>query len=192
MDVLSRYRQTGALLEGHFLLASGKHSPKFLQSTTVMQHPEHAEAIAAELAEKLRSHDRVQDASFVIGPAMGGVVLAYALAKALGLRALFAEKVREKDGSSHRMFIREGLDIAAGERFIAVEDVITTGGSVRKAIRAAEARGTQCITLACIIDRGLSDFTGALAPLSLTSLDFPTYDPEDCPLCEAGIPLVEV
>lgn len=191
MDVLELYRQRGALLEGHFLLASGRHSPKFLQSTTVTQYPEHTEAIAEALAQKVRQKVDVGKLDFVIGPAMGGVTLAYSLAKALGVRALFAEKGSAQDGKG-AMFIREGLHLAAGERFVAVEDVITTGGSVKKAIVAAEARGAECVALCCIIDRGLADFTGRLEPLSLSRLEFPTYPADACPLCDAGIPLEEV
>jgi orotate phosphoribosyltransferase len=179
MDVLDLYRRTGGYLEGHFLLASGRHSPKFLQSTTVMQHPEHAEALGAALAAKFR--DLRPD--FVLGPAMGGVILAHTVAKALGCRALFAEKF-----GKNQMFIRDAFKVRSGERFLAVEDVITTGGSLRKAIRAAEAEGATCADVGCLIDR----LGSPLAPRALLSLEFPSYDPDACPLCQAGVPLEEV
>ena len=176
------YQQAGAYLNGHYLLASGRHSPKFLQTTTVMQHPENAtrigEAIAALYPEL--------SVDFVIGPAMGGVVLAHVVAKALGCRAIFAEKT--KDGS---MSIREAFEIKPGERFLAVEDVITTGGSLKKAIRAAEQAGAICAGIGCVIDRGMADF--ASTPMrAITKLEFPTYDANDCPLCRDGVPLEEV
>lgn len=179
MDVLELYRRSGGFLEGHFLLASGRHSPKFLQSTTVMQYPEHAEALGAALADKFRG----LRPDFVLGPAMGGVVLAHTVAKALGCRALFAEKF-----GKNQMLIREAFKIQSGETFLAVEDVITTGGSLRKAIRAAEDEGAVCADIGCIIDR----LQSPLAPRSLLSLEFPSYTPESCPLCEAGVPLEEV
>ena len=179
MDVLSLYKKRGAYLEGHFLLASGRHSPKFLQSTTVMQYPEDAEALGAALAEKFTG----LELDFVLGPAMGGVVLAHTVAKALGCRALFAEKL-----GKNQMMIRDAFTVTAGERFLAVEDVITTGGSLRKAIRAAEDEGAVCVDVGCLIDR----LQSPLAPQALVTLEFPSYAPESCPLCQSGIPLEEV
>ena len=129
LDVLSLYRQAGAFHEGHFLLASGRHSPYFLQSTTLLQYPQHTAVLGAALAEKLRAFSTPD---FVIGPAMGGVVLAYEVARHLGTRALFAEK----DGAGG-MKIREAFSVLPGQTFVAVEDVLTTGGSVLKAVRAA-------------------------------------------------------
>ena len=182
MDVLNLYKETGAYLEGHFLLASGRHSPKFLQSMTVLQYPQHAEAIGHALAQELG--ETVDDVpSFVLGPAMGGVVLAHTVAKALGCRALFAEK----DGALG-MKIREAFDIAEGETFFAVEDVVTTGGSLQKSIRAAEAEGGACVGVGCIIDRGTSEMTLT----ALQTLSFPTYPADACPLCAQGVPLEDV
>jgi orotate phosphoribosyltransferase len=181
VTILERYKETGAYLEGHFLLASGKHSPKFLQSTTVLQHPTHAEALGCELAGLFRD----VNADFVIGPAMGGVVLAYIVARHLGVRAIFAEK-----SGPDAMQIREAFEITPGERFIVVEDVMTTGGSLSKARAAAEALGASCAGIGCIIDRGLAKMTPL--PRSLARLEFDTYSADACPLCQAGIPLVKV
>ncbi len=183
VDILGLYKQTGALLEGHFLLRSGRHSPKFLQSTTLLQHPLYAEAVGQALAEQFEE----LELDFVIGPAMGGVVLAFVTAKALGVRALFAEK----DGLGS-MVVREGLTIAPGERFLAVEDVVTTGISVQKAIRAAEARGAHCQAVGVIVDRSGGRVEFGVPFRALLQLDFPTYAPESCPLCERGVPLQEV
>ncbi|MGL4610609.1 MAG: orotate phosphoribosyltransferase [Trueperaceae bacterium] len=182
MNVLDLYKTTGAYLEGHFLLASGRHSPKFLQSTTVIQHPEHAQGLGEAVA-KLFQHKP----DFVIGPQMGGVVLAHEVAKALGCRALFAEK----DGGGG-MMIREAFTVKPGETFIAVEDVMTTGGSLFKAIRATEHYGAICTGVGCIIDRGLSILPKELEVKALAVLEFPTYVPEECPLCKAKMPLVKV
>ena len=189
MDILETYKQTGAYLEGHFLLASGRHSPFFLQSTTVLQHPEHIDALGGALAEKLKQTlgNTLDEIDFVIGPAMGGVTLAYVVARALNKRALFAEK----DGQGG-MFVREALAIEAGTKFIAVEDVLTTGGSVYKAVLAAEEKGASCQAVACIIDRGLSKLPESLPLHSLLTLEFPTYEAGNCPLCDEGIELQEV
>lgn len=188
MDILETYKQTGAYLEGHFLLASGRHSPFFLQSTTVLQHPEHVDALGTALATQLKNElNNLDEIDFVIGPAMGGVTLAYVVARALGKRALFAEK----DGKGG-MFVREALPIEAGSKFIAVEDVLTTGGSVHKAVLAAEAKGASCQTVACIIDRGLSKLPESLPLYSLITLEFPTYEASNCPLCNDGLTLQEV
>jgi len=183
VDILNLYKETGALLEGHFLLRSGRHSPKFLQSTTLLQHPIYAEAVGQALGELFEE----LDIHFVIGPAMGGVVLAFVTAKALGVRALFAEK----DGRGG-MLVREGLTIHPGERFLAVEDVVTTGGSVQKAIQAAEARGARCVAVGSIVDRSAGRSEFGVPFRALTELDFPTYASDSCPLCQRGVPLQEV
>ncbi|CAN5900679.1 orotate phosphoribosyltransferase [soil metagenome] len=186
MNVLEVYKEAGGYLEGHFLLASGRHSPKFLQSTTVLQHPDKAERMGAALAAKFESSpDFVPD--FVVGPAMGGVVLAFVVARALACRALFAEK----DGSGG-MMIREAFSIKPGETFVAVEDVVTTAGSLQKAIRAVESHGATLVGTACIIDRRPDEARAAFPILSLTRLVFPTYSPDACPLCDAGTPLEQV
>lgn len=183
MDVLALYRAAGAYLEGHFLLASGRHAPKFLQSTTVLQHPEHAERIGRGLAD-LYAGERPD---FVIGPAMGGVVLAFVVAKAFACRALFAEK----DGSGG-MVVREALTVRSGERFLAVEDVATTGGSLLQAAAAAEARGGLCLGVGLIVDRGQARFPAGLSVRSLVRLEFESYPANDCPLCRQNLPLEKV
>ena len=183
MDILSLYKQTGALLEGHFLLRSGRHSPGFLQSTTLLQHPIYAEAVGQALGELFED----LELDFVIGPAMGGVVLAFVTAKALGARALFAEK--DDQGG---MLVRQGLTIKAGEKFLAVEDVVTTGGSVQRAIRAAEAVGAECVAVGAIVDRSGGRAEFGVPYSALAKLDFPTYVADSCPLCQRGEPLLEV
>ncbi|AWN23204.1 orotate phosphoribosyltransferase [Deinococcus irradiatisoli] len=175
LDVLALYKEAGALHEGRFLLASGRHSPYFLQSTTLLQYPQHTARLGAALADKLRAANLTPD--FVIGPAMGGVVLAYEVARQLGTRALFAEK----DGQGG-MLIRQAFSVTPQQTFVAVEDVLTTGGSVLKAVRAAEAYGARCLGVACIVDR--RQVTGPLGGYPLTSLlelYFETYLPSEVP-----------
>ncbi len=186
IDVLEVYKQAGAYHEGHFLLASGRHSPKFLQSTTLLQYPHFTEQIGTALAKKLKTANIQAD--FLIGPAMGGVVLAYETARHYGTRAIFAEK----DGMGG-MKIREAFTIKAGETFIAVEDVLTTGGSVLKAVRAAEAAGGKCVGVACIVDRrkGAGDLE-SYPLIALTRLVFDTYLPDEVPEWLAAIELQEI
>ncbi|ADV68421.1 orotate phosphoribosyltransferase [Deinococcus maricopensis] len=186
MDVLSLYREAGALHEGHFLLASGRHSPMFLQSTTVMQYPKFTEQFGRGLADALRAAGVTPD--FVIGPAMGGVTLAYEVARHLDTRAIFAEK----DGQGG-MKIREAFTVKPGETFVAVEDVLTTGGSVLKAVRAAEAYGARCLAIACIVDRRQEEGPLQSYPLvPLTRLYFETYEPGHLPAWLAERPLQEI
>ena len=191
MDVLALYREAGALHEGHFLLASGRHSPMFLQSTTLLQHPARMQLIGAALAQQLLDAGHRPD--FVIGPAMGGVVLAYEVARHLAatlpqVRALFAEK----DGAGG-MKIRDAFSVLPGQSFVAVEDVLTTGGSVLKAVRATERHGAVCLAVSVIIDRRAGP--GALAGyplLSLQQLQFETYPPDAVPAWLAARPLQEI
>ncbi|TBH20492.1 orotate phosphoribosyltransferase [Thermus thermamylovorans] len=183
MDVLELYRRTGALLQGHFLLRSGLHTPFFLQSAALLQHPLYAEAVGEALG-RLFEDERVD---FVIGPALGGVVLSFVVAKALGARALFAEK----DGQGG-MTLRRGLTVNPGDRFLAVEDVVTTGESVRKAIQAAEARGGVLVGVGAIVDRSGGKAAFGVPFRVLLELEVPQYPEEACPLCREELPLEEV
>lgn len=189
MDVLELYQEAGAFHEGHFLLASGRHSPKFLQSTTLTQYPQYTGRLMAALAERVRA--RGLTPKLTVGPAMGGVVPAYELARALGVRSIFAEK--DAEGG---MKVRGAFALEAGEPFLAVEDVLTTGGSVMKAVRAAEAAGGKCVGIACIIDRrsaeANSEMLRELPLVALARLHFDTYAPDEVPEWLAALPLQEI
>ncbi len=179
--VLRIYRNAGALLEGHFRLRSGKHSSIFLQTAAVLQYPEYAAALCGELA----SRTRVEQVDVVIGPAIGGVIMAYETARELGARALFGEK---KDQG---MFLRPGFDIQARERVLVVDDVLTTGGSIRKIIDLVHANDASVISIACFIDRSKGTVKLGVPIQSLATLDIPNYEVADCPLCAEGVELVE-
>jgi len=171
----------GALLEGHFRLTSGLHSPGYLQCALVLQHPREAERCGALLAERVRG----LGPQAVLSPALGGIVIGHEVARALGVRAIFAERHEGK------LTLRRGFTIAPGERVLVVEDVVTTGGSTRETIEVARAAGAAVLGAAAIIDRsggnqGLDVPFEALATVSL-----PTYAPESCPLCASGIPVVK-
>jgi orotate phosphoribosyltransferase len=179
--VLDLFRRSGALLDGHFRLSSGLHSARYLQSALVLQHPEMAEELGRALADRMR---HLQPTA-VLSPALGGIVIGQEVARALGVRALFAER---QDGT---LVLRRGFTLAPSDRVLVVEDVITTGGSTRETIAAAEAAGALVIGAAAIIDRGGDSSRLALPLQSLVQLDVPAYPPGSCPLCANRIPVVK-
>lgn len=179
--VLDRFRRAGALLEGHFRLTSGLHSPGYLQCALVLQHPRDAESLGEAIAERVRP----LGAQTVLSPALGGIVIGQEVARALGVRAIFAER------QGGTLMLRRGFSLSPGEQVLVVEDVVTTGGSTRETIDVARAAGARVVAAAAIIDRSggqlrLDVFFDALASVAL-----PTYQPESCPLCAAGQPVVK-
>ena len=180
-ELLDLYRRSGALLEGHFRLTSGLHSPGYLQCALVLQHPQHAEALGRAIA------DRVRDvcADVVLSPALGGVVIGQEVGRALGVRAIFAER---QDG---KLALRRGFTLATTDRVLVVEDVMTTGGSTRETIEVAKAAGGQVVGAASIVDRGGGTIRLDVPFTALLEIALPTYDPEQCPLCAQGLPVVK-
>jgi orotate phosphoribosyltransferase len=186
--VLDLFRRVGALLEGHFRLTSGLHSPGYLQCALVLQHPKEAESCGEAIAERVRR----LGAQVVLSPALGGIVIGQEVARALGVRAIFAER---QDG---KLTLRRGFALAPGERVLVVEDVVTTGGSTRETIDVARAAGAAVVGAASIIDRsGASTGSGQAAvdlgvPYhALATIALPTYQPEQCPMCAAGSPVMK-
>ena len=180
-DVLDLFRRSGALLEGHFRLTSGLHSGRYLQSALVLQHPEHASALGEALAAKTR---HLQPTA-VLSPALGGIVIGQEVARAIGARALFAE--RQEGG----LTLRRGFTLGDADRVLIVEDVLTTGGSTRETIAVAQACGAHVVGAAAIVDRGSAPARLDVPLQSLVQLEVPTYPPEACPLCAAGQPVVK-
>jgi orotate phosphoribosyltransferase len=179
--ILDRFRRAGALLEGHFRLTSGLHSPGYLQSALVLQHPREAEACGAALAERVRG----LGAQVVLSPALGGIVIGQEVGRALGVRAIFAER---QDG---RLTLRRGFALEPGEKVLVVEDVVTTGGSTRETIDVARAAGALVVGAAAIIDRSGGPQELDVPFLALADVSLPTYEPASCPLCLAGQPVVK-
>jgi len=176
MDIIDRFRSTGALLEGHFQLSSGLHSAGYMQCALVLQYPDHAEACGRAIADAVRT----LGAARVLAPALGGIVIGHEVARALGVRGLFAER---QEG---RLTLRRGFTLAPGERVLVVEDVVTTGGSTRETIEVARASGAVVVGAAAIVDRsdgnpGLDVPFHALAAVAVSA-----YQPEACPQCAAG------
>jgi orotate phosphoribosyltransferase len=175
-QVLDIYRKTGALLTGHFLLSSGLHSEQYLQSALVLQQPDMATKLCAALAD----HFRDQGIEAVIAPALGGVFVSHETARALGVRALFAERVNGE------LTLRRGFSIRPGERVLVVEDVITTGKSTRETIVVVKKAGGVAVAAGSLIDRSGGKADIGVPYRSLVTLNVPTYTPESCPLCKAG------
>lgn len=175
-QVLQLFRETEALLDGHFQLTSGLHSPQYFQCAKVLQYPPHAEKLC-RMAQQNFSPQRL-DA--VIAPAVGGIIVAHEVGRLLKTRVLFAERQEGK------MSLRRGFQIAVGEKILVCEDVVTTGGSVQEVIDMVREAGGEVIGVFCIVDRsnGKANFGAPL--LSTLQLAPETYSPENCPLCAAG------
>jgi orotate phosphoribosyltransferase len=187
-DLLDLFRKSGALLEGHFRLSSGLHSPGYLQCALVLQHPTSAEALGRDLADRTRN----LGASVVLSPALGGVVIGHEVGRALGVRAIFAER---QDGA---LTLRRGFIVAESDRVLVVEDVLTTGGSTRETMQVARAAGAQVVGAASIVDRSVHTAVDGDAPpmfdvpyAALLDVALPTYEPDRCPLCAHGLPVLK-
>ncbi len=176
-SILTRFRDRGALLEGHFILSSGLHSPKYLQCALALQMPEDAAEFGGAIAERLTG----QQFDTVASPAIGGLVIGFATAQALGVRFIWTER---QEGV---MTVRRGFTLTEGERVLVVEDVITTGGSTRECIAALESHGATVVAAASIIDRSNGTADVGVPRIELVRLDVPSYTPDDCPLCAIGI-----
>lgn len=180
-SVLELFRASGALHEGHFRLSSGLHSGAYLQSALVLQHPTHAETLGRALAARVRD----ARATVVLSPALGGLIIGHEVARALGVRAIFAERV---DGT---LTLRRGFSLSGGDRVVVVEDVVTTGLSTRETIACASAAGATVVAAATIVDRS---GTGGDLPVPLHSLAqhvVTNYEPDACPMCRAGEPIAK-
>jgi len=180
-EVVERFRRTGALLEGHFVLTSGLHSTHYLQCALVLQHPAEAEAFARAIA----SHFSEQQVETVAAPAIGGIIIGWEVARALGVRSIWTER---EDG---RMTLRRGFTVRPGENVLVVEDVITTGGSTRETIESLRAAGALVVGAASIIDRSGGRADVGVPRVALATLDVPALAPAACPQCAAGVPAVK-
>ena len=174
--ILEHFKSTDALLDGHFILSSGLHSPKYLQCALALQYPTDAAKFGAAIAEKF-ADERIE---CVASPAIGGLIIGYEVAKALNIRFVWTER------ENGLMTVRRGFKVKKDERMLVVEDVITTGGSTRECIAALEKYDAKIIGAASIIDRSNGAADVGVKRISLVSLEVPTYKVENCPLCENG------
>ncbi|UCD59246.1 MAG: orotate phosphoribosyltransferase [Candidatus Hydrogenedentota bacterium] len=178
-EVLGMFEQKGALLRGHFQLSSGLHSEGYLQCALVLQYPEFAQRIGSAIAQKFSE----MKPDCVIGPAIGGIVVAQEVARALDVRAMFTER------ESGSMSLRRGFAVEAGERVLVVEDITTTGGSAQEVIDTVSRTGATVVGVGAIIDRSGSKVRFGVPFKPLARVQVSTFRKETCPLCRRGVPL---
>lgn len=178
-EIMRILEKTEAILRGHFLLSSGFHSDTYFQMALVFQYPEYGEIVCRKLSDNFK--DKKIDV--VIGPAIGGIIISYQLAKILKARGIFAERENGK------MKLRRGFKIERGENVLVCEDVITTGNSVKEVIEIVKKNGGKIVAIACIVERGNTNFNYPLK--SLIKVKVKNYSPDECPLCKKNIPLIK-
>ncbi len=181
-EVKALFIETNAIMEGHFLLTSGLHSPLYVEKFNVLQHPRYTEKLCKALAEKF-ANDHIET---VVGPMTGGILLAHETGKALGTRAIFTER------ENGHMTLKRGFSFSPGERVLIVEDIVTTGGSIREVIDVVREAGGLPVAVGMLVDRsgGKASF-GDVPHQALLHLNVTTYKPDDCPLCRDKIPMTK-
>ena len=182
-EVMKKFEQAGAIQKGHFKLTSGVHSDIYIQCAQVMQHPEFMYNLCSELGKKFRG----DDIDVIVGPAIGGIIMAHVMARVLGpwVRAIFTERENSK------MTLRRSFEIKEGEKVLVVEDVTTTGSSVREVIDIVNSRQGKVVGVGVLIDRSGGKVDFGIKTEKLLTVDIKTYLPEECPLCKKGIPAVK-
>jgi orotate phosphoribosyltransferase len=175
-EILDIFRQTNALLEGHFLLTSGLHSPNYFQCAKVLQYPKYLHLFAGEIAK----HFEYSEIELVISPAVGGVVVGTEVGRMMGARTIFGER------EGNEMKLRRGFEIKKGERVLVVEDVVTTGGSVQEIVALVKAAGATLAGVGYIVDRSNGKVQFDAKTFPVLTLEVTTYKPDQCPLCAAG------
>ena len=174
--------ETSAIMEGHFLLTSGLHSPRYVEKFNVLQKPVYTEKLCRAMAEKFKD----ANIETVVGPVTGGILLAHETGKALGTRAIFTERENGK------MTFRRGFTLHEGERVLIVEDIVTTGGSIREVIDVVKEHGGIPVAVSMLVDRSGGKATfGDVPGTALLHMDVQTYQPDECPLCKQGIPMTK-
>jgi len=176
-DILRILEQVGAIRQGHFELSSGRHSGTYIQCALVLAYPRHAEQLGRVLADLFREHS----VACVVSPALGGIVIGFEVARALGVRSLFVERDR-----SGQMSLRRGFELKPGERVLVIEDVWTTGGSTREAIGVVEQEGGLVVAAGALIDRSGGRLELNVPARALLEMDVASFEPDECPLCRAG------
>lgn len=177
--VIDTLKECDALLEGHFLLSSGRHSNRYIQCAKLLQYPDKANKVLKVVCEKIKDIDF----DVAVGPAMGGIIVAYEIGRQMGKRAIFTER------ENNIMTLRRGFEIKKGEKVLITEDVVTTGKSSLEVAELIESMGGVVVGIACIVDRGST--TLKYPVYSCIKLDVESYEKDECPLCKEGIPYVK-
>ncbi|HNX29133.1 MAG TPA: orotate phosphoribosyltransferase [Syntrophomonadaceae bacterium] len=175
-QALEIFINSGALMEGHFKLTSGRHSNQYMQCAQLLQYPDLTEKVAENIVQNFKD----DNIDIVIGPAMGGIIVAYEVARQMGKPGIFTER------ENGEMKLRRGFKIDPGKRVLVVEDVITTGGSVREVIEVVEKSGGVVAGVAVLVDRSAGKVTFGVKQTAVLTLDITSWEPEDCPLCKEG------
>lgn len=175
-EVIKKFRETNALLEGHFVLTSGLHSGVYLQCALVLQHPQEAEAFGRSIAEHFRHHG----VETVASPAIGGLIIGHEVARALGAKFIWTER------AEGQMVLRRGFSVSPGERVLVVEDVVTTGGSTRETVAALQSQGAEVVGAASIIDRSSGNADVGVPRMALATLNVSAVSSADCEACKRG------
>lgn len=175
-EILNIFKESGALMEGHFILTSGLHSRTYFQCALVFQYPRHAATLCRDTAD----HFRDQKIDVVVSPAVGGIVFGQEVARQLETRSIFAERVEG------RMTLRRGFHVKRGERVLLAEDVTTTGGSVKEVMSAVQAQGAEIAAVTSVVDRSGGNARFGVPFYSLFQMEVTNYEPENCPMCREG------
>ena len=178
-NVIDELKQAEALLEGHFLLSSGRHSNRYCQCAKLLQYPDRAERVLATVVEQLKG----KEIDMVVGPAMGGIIVAYELGRQLGVPAIFTER---EDG---KMTLRRGFEVKPGQKLLITEDVVTTGKSSMETIEVLKSYAAEVIGIACIVDRSAQAIPYPV--YGTVKLDIESWEADNCPLCKQGLPYVK-
>ena len=179
--LIEQMQDLGVLRQGHFLLTSGRHSEYYVEKIKIINNPQFVDILCAKLAEKLSKYD----CDVIVGPAYGGIVLAYEVAKKMGKKFIFTQRKDEK------MTIRSGFDLKAGDRAIIVEDIITTGGSVKEVIEVLQSNQIEIKAVSCIVDRSGGNVSFGYDLVALKTMKIESWEALDCPLCKNNVPLVK-
>lgn len=180
-EILKILEKSGVLLKGHFLLTSGRHSGQYLQCAKLFQYPKYTEIITRELAKQFEN----AEIDLIASPAIGGIILGYEVARQLNVRNIFIERENGK------MALRRGFKINKGERVLVVEDVVTTGGSVKEVIDVIKENEGEVVGVGCIVDRSNGKYSFDEKLVSVIKFNIETYEAENCPLCKQDIPVVK-
>ena len=175
-QALDCYRKTGAILKGHFKLTSGRHSDTYMQSAKLFIDTKQSEIVCKALAEKLAG----ESIDLVVSPAIGGILMGYEVARQLGVPNIFAER------ENGEMTLRRGFTIEKGTKVVVVEDVVTTGGSVKEVVRLVQSMGAEVVAVASLVDRGNGNVDFGVKYVNLISMEVVSYEPDECPLCKEG------
>lgn len=181
IEILEIFEKTGVLQKGHFLLTSGRHSGEYMQCAKLFINVKYSEKLCSELASKMS----MLEIDFVTSPAIGGIIMGYSVAKSLDKKNIFAER------DNGKMTFKRGFKIKEGDKCIVVEDVVTTGGSVKEVMELIQSMGGIVVAVASIVDRSNGKIDFGVPFYSLLSVDIPTYNAEECPICKQGLPLVK-